>query len=81
MVDQACRRPLGRHSAKKGLAYQVLRHSLAHRVSHDLPGEEVFVAGEIQPALGGRDVGDIRYPDLIGGFGRKVLFQKVLGNR
>jgi hypothetical protein len=39
------------------------------------------VAGEIQPALDGGDVGDIRDPDLVGGFGRKVLFQKVFGNR
>ncbi len=81
MVDQARHRTLCRDGAEKGLANQVLRHAFAHRVSHDLSGEEVFVAGEIEPALGGGDVSDIRYPDLIGGFGRKVLLQKIFGNR
>lgn len=81
MVDQAGRWTLGRHGAEKGLTHQVLRHSFAHRVSHDLAGEEVFMASEIEPAFGGGDVGDIRYPDLIGSISRKILIQKILGNR
>lgn len=81
VVDQACRRPLGCDCAEKGLADQILRHSLAHCVAHDLSGEEVFVAGKIQPTLGGWDIGDIGHPDLVRGFGHKVLLQKVFGNR
>ena len=81
MVDQTRRRALGRDGAEERLAHQVLRHSFAHRIADDLPGEEIFMAGEIQPAFGGGDVGDIRYPNLVGGIRRKVLCQQILGNR
>jgi len=80
-MDQTRCRALGRNGPEKGLADQVLRDSFPHRVTHDLAGEEVFVASKIEPALSGGNVSQVGYPSLIWGFDCKVLLQKILGNR
>lgn len=60
---------------------KVLRHSCSHHVPYDFSIEEIFTAGEVQPAFVGGDIDSISYPDVIGCFRYKVLFQKILGNR
>jgi hypothetical protein len=48
-------------------------HVLAHCPADDLPGEQVEDHGQVEPALAGRDLCDIRQPDLIGLLGREIL--------
>ena len=38
-------------------------HMLAHRPADDFPGESVEDHRQVEPALAGRDIGDIRQPD------------------
>jgi hypothetical protein len=52
-------------------------HVLAHRPTHHLAGEQVEDHGQVEPALAGRNVGDIRQPDLIGLVGDKILLEEV----
>jgi hypothetical protein len=44
---------------------------IAHRPADHFAGEQVEDHGQVEPALGGRDIGDIGQPDLIGPVGDK----------
>jgi hypothetical protein len=44
-----------------------------------LASEQVADHGQVEPALAGRNVGDIRQPDLIGPVRDKILLEQVLG--
>ena len=46
-------------------------HMLAHRPADDFSGEQIEDHGQVEPALAGRDVGDVRQPDLIRLLGAK----------
>ncbi len=50
---------------------------LAHRPADDFSGEQIEDHGQVEPALAGRDVGDIRQPDLIGLLGHEIPIQQV----
>jgi len=54
---------------------------VAHRPADDFSGEQVEDHGQVQPALAGRDVGDIRQPDLGGLLGREIPIQQVFRDR
>jgi hypothetical protein len=54
---------------------------LAHRPADHFSGEPIEDHGQVQPTLTGRDVGDIRQPDLIGLLGREIPIQQIGGNR
>lgn len=60
-------------AAKRRLR-QINRHPFRHRVSNELTVEQVLDARQVQPALGGADVRQIRHPHLIGRIGRELSF-------
>jgi len=56
-------------------------HVLAHGPANHLAGEQVEDHGQVKPALAGRNVGDIRQPDLIGPVRDKILLEQVCRHR
>jgi hypothetical protein len=47
------------------IEHEVRAHRTAHAPAHDAPGEHVDDEGHVQPALPGRDIGEVRYPQLV----------------
>ena len=45
--------------------HEVRRHASTHSPANDAPGEHVDHEGHIQPALPGRNTGEIRNPELV----------------
>jgi hypothetical protein len=56
-------------------------HVIAHGPTNHLAGEQVEDHGQVEPALAGRNVGDIGQRDLIGLVGDKILIQQVCRHR
>ena len=54
---------------------------IAHRPAHDLTGEQIEDGGQVQPPLIGRDVGDVRQPNLIRPGGQEGLVEQIVGDR
>jgi hypothetical protein len=81
MMDQACSRalPLDCHGERSDGEFGT--HVIAHGPTNHLAGEQVEDHGQVEPALAGRNVGDIGQPDLIGLVGDKVLIQQVCRHR
>src|SRR4051794_31892056 len=52
-------------------------HMLAHRPTDDFSGEQIEDHGQVEPALAGRDIGDIRQPDLIRLLGHEIPIEQV----
>ena len=76
------------------LAWQTSLHRQLQRIDHEAsfhvfgqgpadhtPRVEVLNGGQVQPALAGRDVGDVRCPRFMGGFRLELPVEKVLGRR
>jgi hypothetical protein len=51
-------------------------HMIAHRPANHFAREQVEDHGQVEPALAGRNVGDIRQPDLIRLLGREIPIQQ-----
>lgn len=51
--------------------------ALTHGIAYDLSREDVFVAGKEEPPFASGYIGDVGYPDLIGGICCKLLIQVV----
>ena len=49
----------------QGIEHEVRAHGAAHPPAHDAPGVHVDHEGHVQPALPGRDVGEVRDPQLV----------------
>lgn len=81
MADEAGRwsLPLGCHHQRG--ERQLGSHMVAHRPTDDLAGRQVEDGREIQPALPGGDVGDVREPDPVRRRCREALRQQVRGDR
>src|SRR5205807_297529 len=81
MMDQACSRalPLDCHGERGDGEFGT--HVIAHGPTNHLAAEQVEDYGQVEPALAGRNVGDIGQPDLIGLVGDKVLIQQVCRHR
>jgi len=60
---------------------QLLAHVIAHRPAHYLAAEQIEDGGQVQPPLIGRDVGDVRQPNLIRPGGQEGLVEQIVGNR
>jgi hypothetical protein len=54
---------------------------LAHRPADGFSGEQIEDYGQVEPALAGRNVGDVRQPELIGRRGHKIPIEQVGGER
>jgi hypothetical protein len=75
---------LDRHG--QGGDRQLLAHVIAHRpahylAAHYLAAEQVADGGQVQPPLLGRDVGDVRQPNLIRPSGQEGSVEQVVGDR
>lgn len=60
---------------------KTFRHPLAHCITDDLTGEDILVAGKVQPTLCNGNIGDITQPDLAWLVCLKNLIQKIGGHR
>src|SRR5215470_19939747 len=77
MMDQAGSRALSLDCHGERGDGQFGTHVLAHRPTHHLAGEQVEDHGQVEPALAGRDIGNIGQPDFIGPVGDKILLEQV----
>jgi len=77
MMDEAGSRasPLDCHDERGDGEFGT--HVFAHGPANHLAGEQVEDHGQVEPALAGRNVGDIRQPDLIGPLRDKILLEQV----
>ena len=76
MMDEACSRaaPLDCHDERGDGEFGT--HVLAHGPANHLAGEQVEDRGQVEPALAGRNVGDIRQLDLIGPVRDQILLEQ-----
>src|SRR5256714_15094211 len=81
MMDQARPRAASLECHGEGGNGEFGAHMLAHRPADDLASEQVEDHGQVEPTFAGRDVGDIRQPDLIGPVGYEIPIQQVGGYR
>ncbi len=56
---------------------QVFRHVTVHSPTNDAPTEEIQQHRQVDPPHLRRDIGNIRQPDLVGMFRRKLSLQQV----
>jgi len=68
MVDQRAivLRPSGIQRLLQCIEHEVRGHGRAHAPTHDAPSVDVDDEGHVQPALPGRDVSEVRDPELVG---------------
>ena len=52
-------------------------HATADPPAHDAASKDVDDEGDIDPALPGRDLGDVRYPELIGTLGLELAVDPI----
>src|SRR5881392_241430 len=81
MMDQARPRAASLECHGEGGNGEFGAQMLAHRPADDLASEQVEDHGQVEPTFAGRDVGDIRQPDLIGPVGCEIPIQQVGGYR
>src|SRR4051794_26779569 len=77
MVDQPRRRlpPLQAHP--QGVARQLGPEVVGHRPADDLARGHVLDRGQVQPALAGRDVGEVGQPDRVRSLGGELPVEQV----
>ena len=74
-------RPTAEPRHRQRVQHQVGRHPRLDRPADHLAVEQVDHDCQIQPALGGGDVGDVAGPDPIRGFRHKVAIQHIRCHR
>ena len=60
---------------------QLAAQMIGHRPADDPPAEGVEHGGEVAKALPGRQVGDVRHPELVGGVRREGTVHQIIGER
>lgn len=65
MMDAPLAGSPGGDNAEQRLHHKILRHATVERVANQLAIEQVLDASEIESALVGGDVGDVRHPNLV----------------
>jgi hypothetical protein len=81
MMDQSALGPLSLDCRGQRGDRQFLTQVIAHRPSHHLAGEQVEDDGELQPALGSRNVADVGEPNSIRLASDKGLTAEIVGDR
>ena len=71
--------PLGGHH--QGGRCQLGPHMIAHGPTNALAGGGIEYGGQVEPALAGGQVGDVRQPDRVGQGSREELLQEVRCDR
>jgi hypothetical protein len=59
------------------IEHEVGVHGTAHPPTHDASGDDVNDQGDIQPALPGRRIGEIRDPQPIGALGLELPIDPI----
>ena len=62
----------------QGIEHEVGVHRTTDPPADDAPGEHVDHEGYIQPALLGRDAGEIQNPELVGPIGLELALDPIL---
>ena len=63
------------------IEHEVGVHRTTDPPADDAPGEHVDHEGHVQPALPGRDVGEVRDPELVGSIGLELAVDPIPGSR
>jgi len=81
VVDDSLWRTVLLYRSEQSLPGQLRLHPLSHCVTDDLARKDIFDPGQIQPALAGGDVGQIRDPDLVRRARAEILIQQIRRDR
>ena len=81
MMDEACSRAASLDCHDERGDGEFGTHVPTHSPANHLAGEQVEDHGQVEPALAGRNVGDIRQPDLIGPVCDNILLEQVCRHR
>ena len=81
MEDHAFFGPAPKPSHGQGVDHELARHAFAHGPTNDLPAKEIDHHRQIEPALLGRDVGNVSRPYLIWLSLFEVSVKQVVENR
>src|SRR5438477_5067204 len=77
MMQEAFRRMTLRDGHLQSIQSQAGLQVLLHGPAHDPAAVEIHDRGQIEPAFGGRDVGDVTDPNLIDAFGSSSMGQPI----
>ena len=80
VMDQTRRRTPTEPSHRQCIEHDVSRHPGFDRPADNLAVEQIEDNSQVEPALVGRDIADIREPDPVGHHGMEAPLQKVRGN-
>ena len=61
----------------QGIEHEVRVHGTAHSPPHDASGKDVDDESHIEPALPGRDIGEVRDPQLVGTIGLELPIDPI----
>src|SRR5215203_1963055 len=81
VVDQPAWRVMPLEGHDQGVDAQLGPEVVGHGPADDLARGHVLDRGQIQEALAGRNVGDVRQPDLVRSLRREVAIQQVRSDR
>jgi hypothetical protein len=76
-MNQPRRRPLSLDGHLERIEGDLHVQRRAHAPADDVAGEEVEHGGQVQPAVAGRDVGEIGQPDLVRRLGGEVVAEPI----
>jgi hypothetical protein len=80
-MNQPRRRPLSLDGHLERIEGDLHVQRRAHAPADDVAGEEVEHGGQVQPAVAGRDVGEIGQPDLVRRLGGEVVAEPIRRDR
>src|SRR5471030_841203 len=81
MMNQAFLGAFVAHSTPQSLRRESLRHALTHGVSNQLAGEDVLIAGDVEPSLVSGTIGDVCHPGFVWPRWRERLVEQIVGDR
>jgi hypothetical protein len=79
VVNQGIRARLakGLQRLLEDIQHEVGGHGLTDAPAHDAPDDHVVHKGHVQPALPGRDRGEVRHPELVGTIGLELPINPI----
>jgi len=76
-MDRPLRRPARGDSHLERRDDELRAHMAVHRPADDPAAEEILYSGQVQPALAGLDLLDVRRPHAVGRLGTKLTSDEV----
>ena len=61
----------------QGIKDEVRAHGLADAPPHDASSVDIDHEGHVQPALPGRDIGEVRHPELVRAVGLELALDVI----